>query len=50
MVAGLVPLRFTHEQIRYAPNYVEDTLRAVAARLRRQRLDDSPALAGQIVR
>jgi very-short-patch-repair endonuclease len=32
--AGLVPLRFTHEQIRYEPAHVEATLRAVAARLR----------------
>jgi very-short-patch-repair endonuclease len=31
---GLVPLRFTHEQIRYEPRHVEHTLRAVATRLR----------------
>ena len=30
---GRTPLRFTHEQIRYEPNYVTDTLREVAARL-----------------
>jgi very-short-patch-repair endonuclease len=33
-VAGVVPLRFTHEQIRYEPSHVEATLQAVAARLR----------------
>jgi very-short-patch-repair endonuclease len=32
--AGLTPLRFTHEQIRYDPLHVEATLQAVAARLR----------------
>ncbi len=32
--AGLTPLRFTHAQIRYEPERVEATLRAVAARLR----------------
>jgi very-short-patch-repair endonuclease len=32
--AGLTPLRFTHEQVRYAPAEVESTLRRVAARLR----------------
>jgi very-short-patch-repair endonuclease len=31
--AGLVPLRFTHGQIRYEPNHVENTLRAVRARI-----------------
>jgi very-short-patch-repair endonuclease len=30
--AGLIPLRFTHEQVRYDPGYVERTLAAVAAR------------------
>jgi very-short-patch-repair endonuclease len=32
--AGLVPLRFTHEQVAHDPNYVQATLAAVAARLR----------------
>lgn len=32
--AGLTPLRFTHEQIRYRPAEVVATLRAVAANLR----------------
>jgi very-short-patch-repair endonuclease len=32
--AGLIPLRFTHEQIRYEPAHVEATLRAVVARIR----------------
>ena len=31
--AGLTPLRFTHEQIRYEPRHVRDTLAAVARRL-----------------
>jgi very-short-patch-repair endonuclease len=31
--AGLVPLRFTHGQIRYEPTQVENTLRAVRARI-----------------
>lgn len=34
MAAGDTPLRFTHSQVRYEPDYVERTLRAVAARLR----------------
>lgn len=33
--AGLTPLRFTHEQIRYEPAYVEATLKRVVARLAR---------------
>lgn len=33
--AGLTPLRFTHAQIHYEPDYVRSTLAAVAARLRR---------------
>jgi very-short-patch-repair endonuclease len=32
VVAGLLPLRFTHWQITYEPKYVEDTLRAISAR------------------
>jgi very-short-patch-repair endonuclease len=32
--AGLVPLRFTHEQVRYEPAEVQATLEAVIARLR----------------
>jgi very-short-patch-repair endonuclease len=32
--SGLVPLRFTHAQIAYEPDYVERTLRATAERLR----------------
>jgi very-short-patch-repair endonuclease len=32
--AGLTPLRFTHAQIRYESRYVEETLAAVARRLR----------------
>jgi very-short-patch-repair endonuclease len=32
LIAGLTVLRFTHWQIRYAPNTVEDVLRAVANR------------------
>jgi len=35
--AGLVPLRFTHAQVRFEPNYVHLTLIAVATRLRRDR-------------
>jgi very-short-patch-repair endonuclease len=35
--AGLVPLRFTHAQIRYEPARVERTLAAVAARIRGDR-------------
>jgi very-short-patch-repair endonuclease len=36
--AGLTVLRFTHRQIRYDAEHVEETLRTVAARLRRRRL------------
>jgi very-short-patch-repair endonuclease len=32
--AGLTPLRFTHAQVRYDPDYVQATLRAVVRRLR----------------
>jgi uncharacterized protein DUF559 len=32
--AGLTPLRFTHAQIRFEPDYVSETLRRVARRLR----------------
>lgn len=32
--AGLLPLRFTHAQVRYEPEHVERVLSAVAARLR----------------
>jgi very-short-patch-repair endonuclease len=31
--AGYTPLRFTHEQVRYEPMYVVDTLRQTARRL-----------------
>ena len=31
--AGLTPLRFTHEQVRYEPAHVQEILEAVAARL-----------------
>ena len=31
--AGLVPLRFTHYQVKYEPQYVETVLKRVAARL-----------------
>lgn len=34
IAAGLTPLRFTDDQIGHRPNYVEDTLREVAFRLR----------------
>jgi very-short-patch-repair endonuclease len=34
--AGLTPLRFTHTQVRYGPEHVEATLRAVGQRLSRQ--------------
>ena len=34
MVAGLTPLRFTYEQIRYEPEHVQAILEAVVARLR----------------
>jgi hypothetical protein len=34
LAAGLTPLRFTHAQIRYEPQHVQQTLRRVAARLR----------------
>jgi very-short-patch-repair endonuclease len=32
--AGLVPLRFTHAQVKFEPDYVQATLAAVVARLR----------------
>jgi very-short-patch-repair endonuclease len=35
LAAGLTPVRFTHEQVRYEPERVRSTLAAVAARLRR---------------
>jgi very-short-patch-repair endonuclease len=35
--AGLVPLRFTHGQVRYEPGHVQHTLAAVAARIRADR-------------
>lgn len=35
MAAGLTPLRFTHEQIRYEPAYVRSMLRSMVARIRR---------------
>jgi very-short-patch-repair endonuclease len=38
--AGLVPLRFTHAQIRYEPARVQSTLATVAARIRRDRSFD----------
>jgi very-short-patch-repair endonuclease len=33
MAAGLTPLRFTHEQVRYEPGHVSETLAAVAGQL-----------------
>jgi len=33
LAAGYTPLRFTHEQVRYEPEHVLSTLRAVFARL-----------------
>lgn len=35
IAAGLTPLRFTHAQVRYEPDYVRATLALVARRLRR---------------
>jgi very-short-patch-repair endonuclease len=35
LAAGLMPLRFTHAQVRYEPAYVRETLEAVANRRRR---------------
>jgi hypothetical protein len=32
-LAGLTPLRFTHEQVKYEPRHVRETLARVAARL-----------------
>jgi very-short-patch-repair endonuclease len=37
LTAGLTPLRFTHAQVRYEPNYVRATLLAVTLRLKKQR-------------
>jgi len=37
LAAGLTPLRFTHAQVRYEPNYVRATLLAVVLRLRTER-------------
>lgn len=34
--AGMTPLRFTHEQVRFEPDYVRETLSAVARRLAAQ--------------
>jgi len=39
VAAGLLPLRFSHEQIRYEPDHVRETLRRTAA-LARARADD----------
>ena len=33
--AGMTPLRFTHEQVAFEPEYVEGILKAVAVRLAR---------------
>lgn len=46
MAEGLIPLRFTHEQIRYDPGHVEATLRAVVARIGK----DSPHAEAQLSR
>jgi len=35
LAAGITPLRFTHAQVRYEPNYVRATLLAVVLRLKR---------------
>jgi very-short-patch-repair endonuclease len=35
LAAGLTPLRFTHDQVRFEPQHVRSTLAAVATRLRR---------------
>jgi very-short-patch-repair endonuclease len=34
LASGVTPLRFTHEQVRYEPAYVEGTLKDVAAQIR----------------
>jgi very-short-patch-repair endonuclease len=34
MAGGLTPIRFTHEQVKYEPGHVRETLAAVEARLR----------------
>lgn len=42
-VAGMTPLRFTHAQVRFAPEHVRATLVAVARRLERERSRRKPA-------
>jgi len=46
LAEGLIPLRFTHGQIRYEPEHVEATLRAVVARIGK----DSPHAEAQLSR
>jgi len=46
LAQGLIPLRFTHGQIRYEPEHVEATLRAVVARIGK----DSPHAEAQLSR
>lgn len=43
VVAGMTPLRFTHAQVRFAPQHVRATLTAVARRLERERSRRGPA-------
>jgi very-short-patch-repair endonuclease len=40
--AGLTTLRFTHEQVRFEPGSVRETLRRVIARLARKPGRDAP--------
>jgi very-short-patch-repair endonuclease len=41
--AGMTPLRFTHEQVRFEARYVRETLRTVATRLEEGWMDESGA-------
>ncbi len=40
VASGLLPLRFSHAQIRFEPHHVRDTLRRTAALARKRRLND----------
>jgi very-short-patch-repair endonuclease len=43
--AGMTPLRFTHEQVRFEARYVRETLRAVATRLEEGWMDEADVTA-----
>ena len=46
--AGLIPLRFTHWQIFYDPDYVKETLIAVVSDRRKLRTPESAQIAAAL--